>query len=638
MLKQQYELSLRTSDLTESVAGSAHKRIAKIFSSVIFCLDGLGVWLALKAAEVLSSNESESFSMCKSGDIIVRNFSLDIMNLFKTYLSSGTQWFVGDNTKSNVEMGLLTSKVCCLVDTLLEYRPNTTPHGSKDVIAPWPCMGNPSSFIRAWDRLCYPRALSDMRCIVFVERVVTAVVLQDLLNALLPKYNSWKTKCIAGKNSGLHNQSRKRQNEIVEEFRMGMVNIIVATSILEEGLDVQSCNLVIRFDPCPTVCSFIQSRGRARMQNSDYILMVQCGDSVTHSRLEKYLASGDIMRKESLRHSSFPCDHFESDQFDEEFYRVESTKAIVTLSSSIELIHIFCSWLPSDGYFKPTPRWVKETGTLHLPKSCPIQTICVEGDKKNLKKIACLEACKKLHKIGALTDNLVPKIYVEEVEMQDFGNEPFNEEQPSYVPCELVNHFSNTETTIYHCYLIELNQNFSDDISSILLAMRIELDPEIGSTEFEMCFDKGSLSVKLRYMGTISLVPNLVLLCKRFQVTILRLLLDYNMDKLRTVLDNLCSEGDPEIDYLLLPTVNQRLDWISINSLNPSKFNCGNHSPIVWTNSGRFCPCMLRNSLVFTPHNGRFYITTDIMDLNGNSHMSLGDGGITTYKKYFLEK
>lgn len=53
------------------------------------------------------------------------------------------------------------------------------------------------------------------------------------------------------------------------------VNIIIATSILEEGLDVQNCNLVIRFDPSATVCSFIQSRGRARMQNSDYILMVK---------------------------------------------------------------------------------------------------------------------------------------------------------------------------------------------------------------------------------------------------------------------------------------------------------------------------------------------------------------------------
>lgn len=56
---------------------------------------------------------------------------------------------------------------------------------------------------------------------------------------------------------------------------MWQVNIIVATSILEEGLDVQSCNLVVRFDPSSTVCSFIQSRGRARKQNSDYVLMIE---------------------------------------------------------------------------------------------------------------------------------------------------------------------------------------------------------------------------------------------------------------------------------------------------------------------------------------------------------------------------
>ena len=87
------------------------------------------------------------------------------------------------------------------------------------------------------------------------------------------------------------------------------------------------------------------------------------------------------------------------------------------------------------------------------------------------------------------------------------ANEPYNEEQPSYVPSELVNHFSNTRDTMYHCYLMELNQNFSDDISNIVLAMRIELDPEIGCMQFEMCFDKGSLSIKLRYIGTVNLFP-----------------------------------------------------------------------------------------------------------------------------------
>ncbi|KAJ1420894.1 Ribonuclease III domain [Sesbania bispinosa] len=608
VLKQQHELSLRSSDFTKSAVESANKRITKIFSALMFCLDELGVWLALKAAESLSSNEIEPFSCGNSGDKVVKNFSLATVMTLKTYVPSGPQWSIGDNMTSDVDMGLLTSKVCCLIDSLLEYR-----------------------------------GLTDMRCIVFVERVITAIVLQALLNALLPKYNSWKAKFIAGHNFGLQNQSRIKQNEIVEEFRMGLINIIVATSILEEGLDVQSCNLVVRFDPSPTVCSFIQSRGRARMQNSDYILMVKSGDSVTCSRLQKYLSSGDMMRKESLRHSSLPCDPSESD-LHEETYRVASTGAIVNLSSSITLLHLYCSRLPADGYFKPTPRWDKETGTLYLPKSCPIPAICVQGDKKVLKKIACLEACKQLHKIGALTDNLVPAIVVEEAEVDEFGSEPYNEEQPSYVPFELLNQVSNNSNTIYYCYLIELKQNFSYYITvqDIFLATRFELDPEIGGMQFDMCFDRGSLSVNLSYKGTMNLSPDQVLLCKRFQVTVLRILVDHNLDKLATVLDKCCLKDDLEIDYLLLPAIAKKhrpaVDWLAINSVNPSKFTCEYHASNIRTKSGLVCTCIMQNALVCTPHNGYIYITTGVMELDGNSPLELRGGGVTTYKKYFEQK
>ena len=60
--------------------------------------------------------------------------------------------------------------------------------------------------------------------------------------------------------------------------------------------------------------------------------------------------------------------------------------------------------------------------TLHLPKSSPIQTVCVQGNIKNLKQKACFEACKQLHEIGALTDNLVPDIVVEEYDAEEIGN------------------------------------------------------------------------------------------------------------------------------------------------------------------------------------------------------------------------
>ncbi|CAL0334495.1 unnamed protein product [Lupinus luteus] len=658
MLKQQHELILRNSDFTESAAESAHKRIEKSFYAIMFCLDELGVWLALRAAESLFSNETELFSRDNSGDGLVKSFSLATVNHLTTYLPSGSQWSIGDNIKSDVDMGLLTSKVFCLVESLLEYRLASLIFCMKiskrglvmmfvghyrGQVSHYSVESSYSNATPLWLAL---RDLNNMRCIVFVERVITAVVLETLLNVLLPKYNSWKTKFIAGHNSGLKNQTRNKQNEIVEEFRDGLVNIIVATSILEEGLDVQSCNLVIRFDPCPTVCSFIQSRGRARMQNSDYVLMVKSGDSVTHSRLEKYLASGDIMRKESLRQSSIPCGSLE--QLPEEVYRVESTGAIVNLSSSITLIYLYCSWLPSDGYFKPSPRWDKETGTLYLPKSCPLQPIQVQGVKKFLKNIACLEACKQLHNIGALTDNLVPDIVVEEAEVDEFENEPYNEEQPCYVPTQLINHLSKDDKTMYHCYLIELKQNFSYDISvrDIVLATRSELDPETESTQFEMCFDRGSLSINLRRIGAVHLSPNEVLLCKTFQVTILKILVDHNIDKLAASLksfDKLYLDDDLEIDYLLLPAtaIQHRpavIDWVSITSVNPSKIICDKHSPKVWTKNGLVCPCILQNSLVYTPHNGRIYITTSIMELDGNSPLELRDGGVTTYKKYYEEK
>lgn len=47
--------------------------------------------------------------------------------------------------------------------------------------------------------------------------------------------------------------------------------------------------------------------------------------------------------------------------------------------------------------------------------------ITAQGKTKSLKKLACLEACKKLHEVGALTDNLLPDIVEEEAEDQEYG-------------------------------------------------------------------------------------------------------------------------------------------------------------------------------------------------------------------------
>lgn len=68
------------------------------------------------------------------------------------------------------------------------------------------------------------------------------------------------------------------------------------------------------------------------------------------NKVRDYIASGDIMRVESLRHASLPCAPLDNELFDEVFYCVESTGAIVTQSSSVSLIYFYCSRLPGDGF------------------------------------------------------------------------------------------------------------------------------------------------------------------------------------------------------------------------------------------------------------------------------------------------
>uniref|UniRef100_A0A2P2JM52 Endoribonuclease Dicer homolog 2 n=1 Tax=Rhizophora mucronata TaxID=61149 RepID=A0A2P2JM52_RHIMU len=436
---------------------------------------------------------------------------------------------------------------------------------------------------------------------------------------------------------------------------MAQVNIIVATSILEEGLDVQSCNLVIRFDPSNTVSSFIQSRGRARMQNSDYLLMVKSGDSSTHSRLEKYLASGEIMRKESLRNAAVSCSSLKGERNDDEFYSIDSTGAIVTLDSSVGLIYLYCSRLPSDVYFKPTPRCIieKELGTctLLLPKSCPIQSICVQGNIKSVKQKACLEACKQLHTIGALTDNLVPDIFVEEAVAKEVGNELYDDEQPIYFPPELVNQSPWKLNTKYYCYLIKLDQDSQNDVTvhNIVLVMRTELESDISSANFNLQVERGLLTVNLRYVGEINLTQELILLCRRFNVTLLNILLDHNVNELDKVLKGLQLGIDPEVDYFLLPAIScpyqLSIDWTSVTSVlfsyenvREDHKNCSlkDNACYIQTKNGLVCKCKLQNSLVYTPHNGKVYcVSGSFDDLDGNSLLRLRDGRHITYKEYY---
>lgn len=59
----------------------------------------------------------------------------------------------------------------------------------------------------------------------------------------------------------------------IEDFKRDKINVLIATSVIEEGLDVSTCNLVISINEVLNVKSFIQTKGRARQKNSKFVFL-----------------------------------------------------------------------------------------------------------------------------------------------------------------------------------------------------------------------------------------------------------------------------------------------------------------------------------------------------------------------------
>ena len=113
------------------------------------------------------------------------------------------------------------------------------------------------------------------RVIVFTESRDTAEALTDFLgqNFAVERFVG------QGDKEGSDGMSQTEQKETLDAFRNGEFDVLVSTSVAEEGLDVPEVDLVLFYEPVPTAIRSIQRKGRTGRQDKGRVVVLLANDT-----------------------------------------------------------------------------------------------------------------------------------------------------------------------------------------------------------------------------------------------------------------------------------------------------------------------------------------------------------------------
>lgn len=269
----------------------------------------------------------------------------------------------------------------------------------------------------------------DFTGLVFVEQRIWVAVLAKIFSAHPRTKDLFRVGTFLGSSSSSKRKAMiatsvepKNQQTTLQDFRAGTKNLILATSVLEEGIDVSSCHLVICFERPKNLKSFVQRRGRARMQKSKYFVFMP--QMASGNSPEGWEVLEQEMKKaylDDLRQSQHANEREAEEEKGSRCFEVERTGARMTLEDALPHLNHFCALLASGLYVDPRPQFKfisseidhRVTAEVTLPTSVDHAVRIAYSLKswrteKMAKKDVAFEAYKALYLAGLVNDNLLP--------------------------------------------------------------------------------------------------------------------------------------------------------------------------------------------------------------------------------------
>nr|AXY97501.1 Dicer-like 3 [Populus tomentosa] len=483
---------------------ATRKQLSKDHAKILNCLEDLGLICAYEAIKVCLENAGNPTGECKLYQEIslqCRYFLEDVLHIIGESLLHGDNFSLdhGFDCSAALGFGYISPKLHELLQLFLSFGE------AREVL-----------------------------CLIFVERIITAKVVERFMKKV-EVLAHFTVSYLTGTNASADALAPKMQMETLESFRSGKVNLLFATDVVEEGIHVPNCSCVIRFDLPKTVRSYVQSRGRARQNNSHFITMLERGNTKQRDQLFEIIRSEWSMTDTAINRDPNVWNLKACASEAAKAYVVDVTGASVTADSSVSLIHRYCQHLPGDRYYTPKPTFQFEVFeqscrcAMKLPPNAAFQTLVGPTcrNQQLAKQLVCLEACKKLHQMGALDDHLLPsveepsEIAVVKSKSTSAGAGTTKRKELHGTAC--IHALSGSwgeklDGATFHAYKFDFSCSIVSQIySGFILLIESKLDDDVGNIELDLYLVAKIVKSSISSCGVVHLDAAQMTKAKRFQ-------------------------------------------------------------------------------------------------------------------------